>query len=65
MSASKSALYTWPSGHYYWNQLLVAIKEYTDQNILHVAYRVGSFHVILTCYFYPNAMKYFTNKNFI
>lgn len=53
MSASKSALYTWPSGHYYWNQLLVAIKEYTDQNILHVAYRVGSFHVIFDTLFLP------------
>lgn len=30
--------------------MLVAIKENTDQNALHVAYIVGSFHVILDMY---------------
>lgn len=42
----------------------MAIKENTDQNALHVACTVGSFHVILDMFIsILNAMKYFTNKN--
>lgn len=47
MSSAKGDPHPWPSRHDYWSELLVPVKENTDQSALHAACTVDSFRVTL------------------